>query len=227
MVCEMPDHCNIKCQYENLIDRKDKTMPAITQARATLICRYPIASSDMYYSEVGQRDVYVRDDTVHGFQIWGELTGAGEETAIPLSEIFLEYAMTCQTSYEENQAYALMESFGSGMGQAVAMYMLDNVFMNGFPNPGICALECILETMKVDFNIHQIGPELRFIICDCPFEKTAGQTGLPLSELAHTGLNAMCQGLLKVVQPELPVASPVDERYDHIFAIDTQPAVVA
>ncbi len=202
-------------------------MPAIPEKRPKLICRYPIASSDMYYSELGQRDVYALDNPQHGFQMWGELTGAGEETAISLCEIFLEYAMTCQMSYEENQAYALMECFGSGMGQAVAMYMLDNMFTDGIPNPGICALECILETLKVDFTLHQVGPELRFIICDCPFEKTAGQTGLPQSELAHIGLNAMCQGLLKIIQPELPVASPLDERYDHIFAIDTQLTAVA
>jgi hypothetical protein len=201
-------------------------MPPTNQSKATLICRYPIATSDMYYNEVGQRDVYVRDDLLHGFQIWGELTGAGPDTTISLCEIFLEYAMFCQTGFDENQAYALMESFGSGLGQAVAMYMEDNIFLNGFPNPGICALECVLETLRVDFTIHQIGPELRFIICDCPFEKTAGQTGLPQSELAHVGLNAMCQGLLKVIQPELPVASPYDERYDHIFAIDTQTAVI-
>ncbi len=195
-------------------------MPATIQTKPTLICRYPIASSDMYYNEVGQRDVFVRDDLIHGFQIWGELTGAGAETSIPLCEIFLEYGMLCQTGYEENQAYAVMESFGSGLGQAVAMYMRDNIFLNGFPNPGVCAMECVLETLKVDFTIHQIGPELRFIICDCPFEKTAGQTGLPHSELAHVGLNAMCQGLLNIIQPELPVASPIDERYDHVFAID-------
>jgi hypothetical protein len=175
----------------------------------------------MYYNEEGQRDVFVRDDPLHGFQIWGQLTGNGEETSIPFCEIFLEYAMFCQTSFDEANAYALMESFGSGMGQAVAVYMLDNIFMAGFPNPGVCALECLLETLHVNFTIHQLGPELRFIICDCPFDKTAGQTGLPQSELAHVGLNAMCQGLLKVIQPELPVASPVDERYDHIFAIDT------
>ena len=190
-------------------------------SKATLICRYPIASTDMYYNEVGQRDVYVRDDLLHGFQIWGELSGAGEDTAISLCEIFLEYAMFCGTGYDEDHAYALMESFGSGLGQAAAIYMLDNIFMDGFPNPGVCALECVLETLHVNFTIHQIGPELRFILCDCPFDKTAGQTGLPQSELAHVGLNAMCQGLLKVIQPELPVASPVDERYDHIFAIDT------
>jgi hypothetical protein len=202
-------------------------MPASIQTSATLICRYPIASSDMYYNEVGQRDVFVRDDLLQGFQIWGELTGAGEETAIPLCEIFLEYALVCQTGYEENQAYALMESFGSGLGQAAAVYMLDHIFMDGFPNPGVCALECVLETLKVNFTVHQIGPELRFIICDCPFDKTAGQTGLPQSELAHVGLNAMCQGLLKVIQPELPVDSPVDERYDHIFAIDTEITAIA
>jgi len=50
---------------------------------------------------------------------------------------------------------------------------------------------------------------------------------LPQSELAHVGLNAMCQGLLKIIQPELPVASPVDERYDHIFAIDTENAIIS
>jgi hypothetical protein len=202
-------------------------MPASIQTKPTLICRYPIASSDMYYNEVGQRDVYVRDDLLHGFQIWGELSGAGQETTITFCEIFLEYAMFCQTGFDEPQAYALMESFGSGMGQAVAVYMLDSIFLNGFPNPGVCALECVLETLKVDFTIHQIGPELRFIICDCPFDKTAGQTGLPQSELAHVGLNAMGQGLLNGIQPELPVASPVDERYDHIFAIDTEITLTA
>ena len=85
-------------------------MQPLIQTKATLICRYPIASSDMYYSEVGQRDVYVRDDLVHGFQIWGQLTGTGEETAISLCEIFLEYAMLCQTAYEENQAYEKKEA---------------------------------------------------------------------------------------------------------------------
>ncbi len=197
-------------------------MPTPKKMNATLICRYPIASADMYYNEMGQRDVYALDDLLHGFQIWGELTGGGEETAINLCEIFLEYAMFCQTSYPEDQAYGMMESFGSGLGQAVAYYMLDITFLNGFPNPGVCALECVLETLHVDFTIHQIGPELRFILCDCPFDKTAGQTGLPQSELAHVGLNAMCQGVLHVIQPELPVASPVDDRYDHVFAIDTQ-----
>jgi hypothetical protein len=195
--------------------------------RATLLCRYPIASSDMYYAEIGQRDIYAWDDPRRGFRIWGELTGGGAETSIPLCEVFLEYAMLCQSSGDETQAYYQMESFGTGLGKTIAIYILDNVLGNAISNPGACALECLLESLNLNFTLHQIGPELRFIICECPFEQTALRTGLPYSELTHVGINAMCQALLHVIQPELPIETPVDERVDHIFAINTENAYLA
>ena len=40
-------------------------------------------------------------------------------------------------------------------------------------------------------------------------------------------INDVVQSLLTIIQPELPVASPIDERNDHIFAIDTQFAAAA
>lgn len=189
------------------------------EQRATLICRYPIASGDMYYTELGQRDVYVYDDPQRGFRMWGELMGQGDATTIPLCEVFLEYAMLCQLWTDENQAFYQMESFGEGLGQAVAQYISDNVLSGGFNNPGACALECMLESLNLNFTIHQIGPELRFIILDCPIKEVARRTGMPQSELAHVGINTMCQSLLHAIQPELPVTSPVDERVDHIFAM--------
>jgi hypothetical protein len=192
------------------------------ERRATLLCRYPIASSDMYYSELGQRDVYVYDDPQHGFRMWGELTGGGEETAIPLCEVFLEYAMLCQPWADETTAYYQMESFGEGLGEAVAQYIHDNILSGTLANPGACALECVLESLDLNFTIHQIGPELRFIICECPFDEIARRTGMPQSELGHVGINAMCQSLLHAIQPELPVSSPIDERIDHIFAITSE-----
>lgn len=192
------------------------------EPRATLICRYPIGSSDMYYAEIGQRDVYVCDDPQRGFHIWGELMGEGEATAIPLCEVFLEYAMLCQPWVDETQAYYMMESFGNGLGQALAQYISDNVLSGGIINPGACALECVLESLNLNFTIHQVGPELRFIICECPFDEIARRTGMPHSELVHVSINSMCQSLLHAIQPELPVSSPVDERIDHIFAMTTQ-----
>jgi len=199
-------------------------MSTLNPPRATLICRYPIASADMYYAELGQRDIYVWDDPQRGFRIWGEMTGMGENTSIPLCEVILEYAMQCQSYNDETQAFYLMESFGVGLGQATALYILDNVLVGSLANPGACALECLLESLHMNFTIHQIGPELRFVICECPFDKIAQQTGLPLSELVHVGINALVQALLHVIQPELPVDAPVEERIDHIFTIRTENA---
>jgi hypothetical protein len=194
-------------------------MSATVQPRATLICRYPIASADMYYAEVGQRDIYVWDDPQYGFRVWGELTGGGDTTAIPLCEVFLEYAMLCQPWNDEEQAYRLMESFGEGLGQAIAQYISDVILVNPPAHAGACALECLLESLNVNFTMHQVGPELRFIIYECPFDEISRRTGMPQSELAHVGINAMCQTLIHVIQPEVPVATPIDERADHIFAV--------
>lgn len=191
-------------------------------SHATLICRYPIASGGLYYAEVGQRNVYVYDDPLNGFRIWGELVGMGEESSIPLCEVFLEYAMSCQAWDDETTAYYQMESFGEGMGQALAQYISDTILAGSYANPGACALECVLESLDLNFTIHQIGPELRFIIVNCPFEDIARRTGMPQSELAHVGINAMCQSLLHAIQPELPVNSPVDEHIDHIFSLSPE-----
>lgn len=188
-----------------------------TQPR--LICRYPISSHEMYSAEIEQRNVYAYDHPQDGFRMWGELVGAGEETSIPLCEVFLEYAMSCQFYGDEQQAYNQMESFGRGMGETIAEYMSDQVLVETLPNMGACALECALESLNMNFTMHQIGPELRFMIVECPFEEIARRTGLPYSELAHVGINAMCQSLLHAIQPELPVSSPVEEHVDHIFSL--------
>jgi len=44
----------------------------------TRIGRYTIASSDMYYSEMGQRDVCVCDDPEKGLRVWGEMPMADQ-----------------------------------------------------------------------------------------------------------------------------------------------------
>jgi hypothetical protein len=187
-----------------------------------VICRYPIASADMYYAEVGQREVFASDDPHKGFRIWGELSGGGEVSAIPLCEVFLEYAMLCKAWGNDEDAYRQMENFGKGLGEAAAFYIQEYVLPEGLSNPGACALECLLESMNANLAVEQIGPELRFLIYQCPFEETARRTGLTQTELAHVGMNAMCQSLLQAVEPKVVVSSPYHEYIDHIFAMTTE-----
>ncbi len=196
-------------------------MTQVSERRATRLYRYPIASGDMYYAEVEQRDVCVYDDPVEGLRIWGEIPDVGSVTAVNLCQVFLEYAMYCQTWRSPAQAYYNMQLFGEHLGEALARYLKDNVPTGTVANLGACALECVLESMNAHFTVEQISSELRFIVAGCPLEETAEQIGLKEVELAHYGINTLCQSLVYAIDPDLVVHAPLETRADHIFSVMT------
>jgi hypothetical protein len=196
-------------------------MTRVSERRATRLCRYPIASAEMYYYEVEQRDVRVCDDPEKGFRIWGEIPDVGATTAIGLCEVFLEYAMYSQTWRDLSQAYHNMQAFGEQLGEALARYIKDNAPAEMTANLGACALECVLESMNAHFTVEQVGSELRFIVVGCPLRETAELTSLMEVQLAHHGINALCQSLIHALSPDLVVRAPLEVRVDHIFSVMT------
>jgi formate transporter len=175
----------------------------VSTSPVTRIGRYTIASGDMYYSEIGQRDVYVCDDPGKGLRIWGEMPKGGPVTAIDLSQIFLEYGLFCQTSRDPDKAYDEMRSFGENLGMELAEYLKSTPILKDRTDPGACALECILEAIHARLSIEHIGPELRFIVADCSLVEVSESTGLREFELAQFGFNVMCQVLIHSIDPNL------------------------
>jgi hypothetical protein len=189
------------------------------QSCVTQLLSYPKASGDMYYSVVNERIVCVSDDPEQGYRIWGEIPGGGMDTAVDLCQVFLEYAMTCAAEPEQSQGFCNMESFGSRLGEALAQHIKRNTAMGTAKNLGACALECILEAMNAHFTVEQVGTELRFVLECCPLNLTAKRTGLPDVELAHHGINSLCQSLIHALEPHSSVYLPVNEQADHIFMV--------
>jgi hypothetical protein len=66
-----------------------------------------------------------------------------------------------------------------------------------------------------------MGPDLQFMVAGCPLHETAEQTGLREVELAHYGLNTLCQSLIHAIEPDLNVQAPLEVGVDHIFAVTT------
>jgi len=194
-------------------------MMHVSERRVTRLCQYPIASADMYYCEVNQRDVCVCDDPEKGLRIWGEIPSGGTVTAVDLCQIFLEYAMYCQTWRDLSQAYCAMQEFGECLGVALARYIQDSVLIERAANPGAYALESVLKSMNAHFTVEQVGPELRFIVACCQLQETAEHTGLMEVELAHYGINALCQSLIHAIDPDQVVHAPLAARADHIFSV--------
>ena len=167
------------------------------------IGRYAIASADMYYSEMGQRNMFVCDDPEKGLHIWGEMSVDGDNTSIDLCQIFLEYALFCQTARDIERSYNEMRSFGERLGEMLAEYIKDTPFFRVVSDPGACALEGVLEAVHAHLSIEHVGPELRFIVAGCPLLDASERTGLRETELAQFGFNVMCQSLIHNIDPHL------------------------
>ena len=102
------------------------------------IGRYSIASADMYMSEMGQREVCVYDDPEQGLRVWGELPAGSGTGVVDLCQIFLEYALYCQTARREDQAYNEMREFADHLGSMLAEYLRGSSLLSDAADPGAC-----------------------------------------------------------------------------------------
>ncbi len=184
--------------------------------------RYFIASADMYYAAVGERDVYVSIDQEGVLRIWGEMHGGGSATEINLCEVYLEYGMYCRTWQEMTESYNVMKGFGEFLGDALAKFMKENINFDSTENPGACALECVLESLNAQISIEQIGSELSFMIADCPIHETAKKTGLREEELALYGFNVMVQTLINSIDPKADLSLPAEIQPNQTYTIKMQ-----
>lgn len=69
-------------------------------------------------------------------------------------------------------------------------------------------MECVLEAIHAHLSIEHIGPELRFIVADCPMLDISERTGLREIELAQFGFNMMCQCLINAIDPGMLLHLP-------------------
>jgi hypothetical protein len=183
------------------------------------ISKYVLASADMYCSEEGQRDIYVYDDLTQGLRIWGETPNGGAETSIGLCQIFLEYALFCQTLRDPERAHAEMGSFAENLGVRLADYIMKILPLHDTPDPGTCALESILEAIHAHLTIEHMGPELRFVVAGCPLLDASKHTGLTGIELAQFGFNVMCQSVIQIIDPDLILNVPIGNDRGQVFTL--------
>jgi hypothetical protein len=192
------------------------------QSPPTYLCRYSIASSDMYYTELEQRNVYAQDDPVQGFRIWGETSAGGPASAVELCQMFLEYAMYSRSWSRPDEAIYNMQWFGTRLGEALAKFFKENPPAATGSSPGTCALMCLLESLRVQLSVEQVGPELHFIFAECPLVEIARRTGLHEVDLALYGVNALCQSLVSAIDPQLVLRTPLEASDHFVFSVEAK-----
>jgi hypothetical protein len=183
---------------------------------AVLLYSFTIASGDMFYNEMDQRDIYVRDDPASGFHIWGQIPDGGTVCA-NLGQVLLEYAMSAAAQGALPPAYRQMDCFGKRLGESLAVQILRRTAGESSTSRAACALECVLEALDVHFVVEQDGDELIYTLDFCPLCEMSEHTGLSQVELAHHGLNALCYTIIHALDPEFRVRLPRRPGADRIF----------
>jgi hypothetical protein len=189
------------------------------ESSAVRLFRYTIASADMYFAEMEERDVFVgRDDEGH-VRIWGELVGGSPSTKVELCGVFLEQALYCGCCYTTSEAHTQMEAFGQRMGRRLAAYLQKNPTLVTSKNSALGALECLFGTIRAGYFEDYADSGARFVVTDCPLEEASRRSGLPYIELARHGINAMCQSLCVEMNPGAVVRTLPPSRPEFVFTI--------
>lgn len=186
---------------------------------AVPLYRYAIASADMYYAELEQRDVFIGSDDDGRVRIWAETVHGGPSTRVELCRIFLEYAMYCATSFGAAEAHYQMQSFGEHLGRRLSGYLRLNPGLLPSKNPALGALECLFGTIRARFFEDYAKSGVRFVVTDCPLEDAAKRSGIPNVELARHGINAMCQSLCLGMNPQAVVSTLPSTRPEFAITI--------
>ncbi len=184
----------------------------------------PSAVELFHYSMLQHRDIFIGKDEDGRMRIWGQTANGGPSTRIELCQVFLEYALYSASSFGEAEAQYQMQFFGEAIGRKLAEFLKQNPALVPSKNAALGALECLFGTIQAEYFEDYAESGARFVVTDCPLEDAAERTGLPNSELARHGVNAMCQSLCLGVNPKVTVSALPSTRSELIFTVSAPAA---
>lgn len=172
---------------------------------------YRISSADMRYIEIGERFVFLRDDPQYGPVLRGELAGCGSDCYINLSQIFLEYTLSCEGCRDQLVEAEDAARFGIRLGKLLTIHICPED-ASILPEMRIKnALHCILSSMSVPFKLVHTPTQLRYQLAHSPIHEAAKDTGLTrASVIASRSLYALLRSVMRFMAPDWELLVPVE-----------------
>ncbi len=194
-----------------------------SQSTPVHLCRYLVASGDMYYAEQQQRDVLLGTDSRGHVRIWGIDADGDPASRIDLCQVFLEYALYCCTWCGPDEALFHMQDFGESLGHRLALYLRQDPGLLVSDDPMLRALQQVFDGIGGDCIEQHLDSGVRFLASHCDLEEVALRSGLCHRDLAHHGISALCRALILGLEPHLLVESAPDTLPEFVLTV-TAPA---
>lgn len=194
-------------QNKNL---QDNTFPLILEnVKDTFLCSYSIASKEMRYTEICSRDIFIRVDPKRGPIIRGEISGCDRGGFADLSQIFLEFGLSCEGCKDPKVAEKSVVRFGQHLGSIfVPTLHLVNSPISGFEKLRV-ALKCILNSINIPYTSNYSLEYIQIIFDKCPLKVAAQATGLNRGLLAaRMGMFTFIDTVVQLIEPEYLLVPP-------------------
>jgi hypothetical protein len=187
-------------------------MTEALEIQDTPVYSYPIASADMRYIEIGERDIFLRDDPDADFVFRGEISGCGADYYVGLNEILLEYAMSCEGCREQSVASKEVIRFGAYLGEILALKLYPDIADLPTTEKLSHAFKCVLTSMSAKYVAESKEHRLEYSLDCCPLSECAKDTGLGRSfEMAHLSFTALCKSVINALAPDWVLMEPTKE----------------
>jgi hypothetical protein len=184
-------------------------MTETLEIQDTPVFSYAIASADMRYIEIGERDIYLRNDPEAGLVFRGEISGCGSGCFVELNEILLEYAMSCEGCRDQSVTSQEVVRFGEHLGEVLVTKTYKNIAKLPTTEKLSSAFKCILNSMSATYIEESKEDNLEYSLDCCPLRECAKSTGLSRSvEVAHLSFIALCKSLIKALAPDWVLMQP-------------------
>jgi len=179
------------------------------QASDTPLFNYTIASADMRYIEIGERVLYLRADPEHGLHVRGEIPGCGPGCYVDLSQVFLEFTMSCEGCREEDVVDEALVYFGERLGTLLSSRLYPDEKKDAAVDRLVGMFDCIFRSMNVPYSMEQEQSRLHYSFASCPFCDNEAYAGFTRSmDMARLGFVSLCESILHNIAPGWVLEKP-------------------
>ena len=184
-------------------------LTASQEAQGERLLSYVVASSDMRFIEINERVVYLSNDLHLGPVVQGKVPGCGPDCSANLSEMFLEYTMSCEDCRDQAATARNIDHFGELLAGKLIAKLDELLFETTDLERLAKVMDIVLNSMGVTFQKEPTFTHLHYDLAYCPIHQAAQTTGLNLwIAAAHSAFVTLCHGLLRELAPDYTLVQP-------------------
>lgn len=178
--------------------------------REARLFTYVIASADLWYNAVNERTLYLRNDPVQGPVLRGEICEIGPDCHADLGQVLLEYALSCETCQDQDQAVEHLACMGERLGKILATRLYQDAPDLTVEEQVHGAFDFVIRSMGFQAQMAHTDTTARYDLACCPLVDTAHRTGLMQGIVtARRGFIALCESMLAALAPDWQMVRPV------------------